>query len=166
MNIVDIVILVLFIPAIIRGIMKGFVQQAAALAGLVLSIWAAFRFSEPVYQWLTPYIEASEGVLHVVAFAVILIVVIIVTALIGRLLAKVLKFALLGWLDKLLGIVFALLVAFLLIGIVIVLMDSFNARFGLLNNDMFTGSVLYNGIKDIMYKVFPYLKDLLVTTAQ
>ena len=41
MNTLDIVILLLFIPGIIRGITKGFLEQAISLAGIVLSVYRA-----------------------------------------------------------------------------------------------------------------------------
>ena len=45
MNTLDIVILLLFIPGIIRGLSKGFLEQAISLAGVVLSVYLAYRFS-------------------------------------------------------------------------------------------------------------------------
>ena len=50
----DIILLCCFIPGIIRGLSKGFLEQALALAGIVLSVWAAFHFSALVCTWLKP----------------------------------------------------------------------------------------------------------------
>ena len=161
MNLVDIVILILFVPAIIRGVSKGFVQQAMALAALVLSIWAAFRFYQPLFAWLRPYISVEDAVLKVIAFALILIAVIVATNLIARLLTKILHFALLGWLDKLLGIVFALGIALIIVGLLIVAMHTVNYRFHLVESPLFSESVLYNAILDAAYTLFPSLKNFL-----
>ena len=71
----DIILLCCFIPGIIRGLSKGFLEQALALAGIVLSVWAAFHFSSLVCTWLKPYVNVSETTLNVISFALILIVI-------------------------------------------------------------------------------------------
>jgi len=156
----DIILLVCFLPGIIRGLSKGFLEQALALVGIVLSVWAAFRFSSLVCTWIKPYLEVSETVLSVISFALILVVVALVAILVGKLLTKLLELAMLGWLDKVLGLVLALAVNALAIGVVIVLFDTLNLKFGFVKPEVLDGSVVYTALKDLSYLVFPYLKEL------
>ena len=158
----DIIILICFLPAVISGIMKGFIQQVVALVSLLLGAWLAFKFSNVVGEWLQPYFEVSETVMHVISFAVIMVAVVLVLFVIGKVLTGVTRLVMLGWLDRLLGLVFALLIAGLLIGIGIVLFDTLNAKVELVDNAILDESVLYSPIKDIAYMVFPYLKELLL----
>ena len=113
----DIILLCCFIPGIIRGLSKGFLEQALALAGIVVSVWAAFKFSTLVCTWLKPYLNISETTLNIVSFALILIVISLLVVLVAKLLTKVAELAMLGWLDKTLGLVFALAVNALVIGV-------------------------------------------------
>lgn len=154
----DIILLICFIPGIIRGISKGFLEQALSLAGIVLSVWAAFRFSALVCGWLKPYLSLSETTLNVVAFALILIAVSIVVLLVAKLLTKVLEMSMLGWLDKILGLVFALVVNALLLGVFVILFDTLNLKFGFVKPEVLDGSVVYTTLRDFCYLVFPYLK--------
>jgi membrane protein required for colicin V production len=156
----DIILLICFLPGIIRGLSKGFLEQALALVGIVLSVWAAFRFSSLVCTWIKPYLEVSETVLSVISFALILVVVALVAILVGKLLTKLLELAMLGWLDKVLGLVLALAVNALAIGVVIVLFDTLNLKFGFVKPEVLDGSVVYTALKDLSYLVFPYLKEL------
>ena len=156
----NIILLVCFLPGIIRGLSKGFLEQALALVGIVLSVWAAFRFSSLVCTWIKPYLEVSETVLSVISFALILVVVALVAILVGKLLTKLLELAMLGWLDKVLGLVLALAVNALAIGVVIVLFDTLNLKFGFVKPEVLDGSVVYTALKDLSYLVFPYLKEL------
>jgi membrane protein required for colicin V production len=156
----DIILLVCFLPGIIRGLSKGFLEQALALVGIVLSVWAAFRFSSLVCTWIKPYLEVSETVLSVISFALILVIVALVAILVGKLLTKLLELAMLGWLDKVLGLVLALAVNALAIGVVIVLFDTLNLKFGFVKPEVLDGSVVYTALKDLSYLVFPYLKEL------
>ena len=154
----DIILLICFIPGIIRGISKGFLEQALSLVGIVLSVWAAFKFSALVCGWLKPYLSLSETTLNVVAFALILIAVCIVVLLVAKLLTKVLEMSMLGWLDKILGLVFALVVNALLLGVFIILFDTLNLKFGFVKPEVLDGSIVYTTLRDFCYLVFPYLK--------
>lgn len=158
----DIIILLCFLPAIISGITKGFIEQAVALVSLILGAWLAFKFSSVVGDWLQPYFEISETVLHVISFAVIMVAVVLVLFVLGKILTGVTKLVMLGWLNWILGVVFALLKAGLFIGICIVLFDTLNVKFELVDNAVLDESVLYAPIRDIAYTVFPYLKELLL----
>ena len=154
----DIILLICFIPGIIRGISKGFLEQALSLVGIVLSVWAAFKFSALVCGWLKPYLSLSETTLNVVAFALILVAVCLVVLIVAKLLTKVLEMSMLGWLDKILGLVFALVVNALLLGVFIILFDTLNLKFGFVKPEVLDGSVVYTTLRDFCYLVFPYLK--------
>lgn len=158
----DIIILICFLPAIISGIMKGFIEQAIALVSLILGAWLAFKFSTVVSGWLQPYFEVSETVLNVISFAVIMVAVVLVLFVLSKILTGVTKLVMLGWLDRLLGLVFALLKAGLLIGIAIILFDTLNVKFEFVEEKVLDESVLYAPIRDIAYVLFPYLKELLL----
>ena len=158
----DIIILICFLPAVISGIMKGFIEQAIALVSLILGAWLAFKFSTVVSGWLQPYFEVSETVLNVISFAVIMVAVVLVLFVLSKILTGVTKLVMLGWLDRLLGLVFALLKAGLLIGIGIILFDTLNVKFEFVEEQVLDESVLYAPIRDIAYVVFPYLKELLL----
>ena len=157
----DIILLVCFIPGIIRGLSKGFLEQALALVGIVLSVWAAFHFSSLVCTWLKPYLEVSETVLNVIAFALILVAISLAVLLVARLLTKVVELAMLGWLNKVLGLAFAVAVNALVIGIFIILFDTLNVKFGFVKPEVLDKSVVYTTLRDLCYLVFPYLKQLL-----
>ena len=154
----DIILLICFIPGIIRGISKGFLEQALSLAGIVLGVWAAFKFSALVCGWLKPYLSLSDTTLNVVAFALILIAVSIVVLLVAKLLTKVLEMSMLGWLDKILGLAFALVVNGLLLGVFIILFDTLNLKFGFVKPEVLDASIVYTTLRDLSCLVFPYLK--------
>ena len=154
----DIILLICFIPGIIRGLSKGFLEQALSLGGIFLSVWAAFKFSTVVCGWLKPYLSLSETTLSVVAFALILVAVCLAVLIVAKLLTKVLEMSMLGWLDKVLGLAFALVVNALLLGVFIILFDTLNLKFGFVKPEVLDESVVYTTLRDLCYLVFPYLK--------
>ena len=161
MNILDAIILICLIPALIQGLRKGFISQAISIVSVIVGIWASARFANLVADWVAQYITASEQVIKVVAFALILVVVFIVLGLLGRLLEKILNFAFLGWVNKLLGVIFSLLKAFLIIGLVILAFNSLNNALELVKPEVTDDSVLYNPMKNLANSIFPYIKNML-----
>lgn len=166
MNIIDIFLLVCFVPGIVMGISKGFMVQACTLVGFVASVWCAWKFASMLSGILTPHVDFSPAVVNTISFALILIFVAIAFALLGKLLAKLMKVVLLGWLDKLLGIILASLVTLCILGVIIFVFDSLDSQWHIIKSDILQDSVLYQGIKNIALIFFPYLKQLITAGSQ
>ena len=124
MAILDIVILLCFIPAIVSGISKGFVKQVIDFVAILLAAWAAFRFSTMLSEWLGTYVTLDPTVLKVICFVLIAIVVALILNLIGVLITKALQKLSLGFFNRLLGLVFGVLKVGLIIGLVILLFET------------------------------------------
>lgn len=160
MNILDIVLLVCLIPAVIQGLRKGFIAQVVAIISLVLGGWLAYRFTSVVTEWLGQWISASGPALDIIAFILIFAIVVTVLFLLGKILETSIKIILLGWLNRLLGLVFALFKYVLIIGLLVILFDSVNSRFDLVSDEYLDSSFMYSGIRSLSWSVFPYLKSL------
>ena len=160
MTIVDIILLVCFVPGIIRGISKGFMVQACNLVGFVASVWCAWRFAVMLGAYLAPHFNLSPALTNTIAFAIILLIIAILFSLLGKLLRKLMKVIMLGWLDKLLGVLLALLVTLAILGVVILIFNSLDTHWHIIKSDILEKSAVYQGIKDIALAVFPYLKQL------
>jgi len=162
MSTIDIIILICFVPALVRGLRKGFTDQLISLVSIILGAWMSFKFANMVSVLLMGYFpNASERVLYVAAFVLILVVVILVLKLLGNLLEKLWKFAMLGWLDKLLGLALSLLKAAIVVGLVILLFDTVNEKLEIVKEDSLVESMFYGPLKDFAYVIFPYLKQLI-----
>lgn len=162
MNALDIALLIVLIPALVRGVTKGFLEQAVSLAGVVLSVYLAFKFSGAVCEKLKEYITVSETVLNVIGFVVVLLGVLLIVLVIAKLVTGVAEMASLGWLNRALGLVFALATAVLVLSILVILFETLNVKFELVKSPILQESVLYPLLKDLGYFVFPYLKQLLM----
>lgn len=160
MSILDIILLICFIPALIQGLKKGFISQVISIVSLIAGVWMSFEFSTAVSAWLAQYVEASEKLLKIASFAIILIGVFIILGIVGKSLEGILKFVMLGWLNRLLGVVFAFIKTGLVIGIVIILFNSLNNSLNLVSEETLAQSVLYPPLKDMAYTIFPYLKEI------
>ena len=160
MNTLDIFILILFVPGIVRGLSKGFVEQTLSLLGIILSVYMAYHYHGSVYTWLSAHFEISQTVLHIVGFAIVLAGVLIVILLLANLITTVVEKASLGWLNRSLGVVLSIIVTALVLSIIILLFNMVNVKFGLVKSPILQDSLLYGALKDLGNTIFPYLKGL------
>ena len=161
MNVLDIILLLCLIPAVVQGFTKGFIAQLFSLAALGAGAWAAYHFSWTATHWLLRHIEVSAAVLHAILFAVILVTAFYLFNYLGLAVRKIVRLVLTGWIDRLLGIFFALLKTSLVIGLLILLFNAVNARFQFVPAEVLDDSILYTALRDITYAVFPYFKEML-----
>lgn len=166
MNILDIIILICLVPAIIQGIRKGFVSQVVSTVSLFVGIWLACKYSNAVGSWLGGFINsASEQALNITGFIIILLAACLILLLVSKLLEGLLNLITLGWLNKLLGVAFAIVKCILILGAISFIFENLNSTFDLVSKEYIADSALYGTVKDIADIVFPYAKSLVTNAA-
>ena len=161
MNILDIILLLCFIPAVISGLRKGFIAQVIAIISLVLGVWLSVKFAVLAGRWLGQWIETSPQLLNGIAFALIFIIVVFALFALGKILEKTIKIIMLGWLNRLLGVLFSMLKCILILGFICIVFESINTRYGIVPASYLDSSLLYGPFRDIAISVFPYFKELI-----
>lgn len=160
LNIIDIIILALFIPAIWVGISKGLVRQIAGLAALILGVWGAYYFSDFVANKLKPFLDVDQSTLSLISFIGVFLIILIAVILIGRAAEGIIKITLLTWIDRLLGIFFSILKTAFILSLIIYLLNSINEIWDFLPKEKLSNSEVYKFISRIAPSVFPYIKNL------
>lgn len=162
MNILDIIILVLLVPGVIVGMVKGFIEQAMGIIGLALGVYLSSRFTPVAGGWITQLFPAIEGKgVNIVAFIVILIVVMLLITLAGKVLSRVFKIALLGWADSILGGVFALVKYVIVFALIVCLFNSINGIFQFVDHSSLAESHLWMALERVSSSILPYLHGVL-----
>lgn len=165
MGTLDIILLICFIPAVISGIMRGFVRQVVAVAALVIGAILAVRFSGVISEWLAQYLQMEMSLIRIISFLIIVVVAVLLLNLVGRLLEKVVKISMLGWLDKILGVVVALFLTAMILGILIISFESLNSQWEIVKPEVTESSPVYSLIKNFATQVIPGLKKLIIHDA-
>lgn len=114
MSLLDISILTVLGLGGLRGLLRGLIKEAAALTALVLGGWLAFRFHEKAAVLL--YGMVPVPVARMIAFVVLLVLVGLAAHLIGNLLTKLIRLALLGWVNRLGGLILGTIEGALVLG--------------------------------------------------
>jgi len=167
MNTLDIILLILFIPGIIRGLSKGFVEQGASLLAIFLSAYLASRFYGAVGEIIAPWTGLEGSALSIVSFILVLIVAALLMIILAKVLTKLIEMATLGWLNRIFGLVLSILVTALVLGLLINVFESLNEKLEIVKDSkMIAESVIYPLLKDFTTLAFPFLKELFAPAAE
>ncbi len=112
MNLLDIVILVVVVITTFLGLRIGIIKAVLSLAGVIVGVILAGYYYAPLAERLT-FIPQSS-VAEVVAFAIILIGVMVIAGVLARLVRWAASAVMLGWIDRLGGAVFGLVLGAIL----------------------------------------------------
>lgn len=159
MNTIDIIILVLLVPAIYKGVTTGFIKQATGIIGILLGIYFAKEFADLVATYLHNWISADPAIVRILAFALIMIVVLFALNLVGKLVEKIFQLVMMGWLNRLLGIVFAMGTTVIVLSMLASLVVYTNENwFSLIPQETLAESKLFGILTDIYNNILPFLK--------
>ena len=157
----DIVIALILLIGAISGLRKGFIVQLFSIGAIILSAWLSYTFSSAFSEWLASYIHAEGFWLNIISFLLIFIGIGILCRLLSKLVEKIFKFAMFGWLNRLLGAIFSVTKYALVLGLAVVLFNAVNSRFTWVEEEKLAESKMYTLIKEGAYTIFPYFEGLL-----
>lgn len=103
--IIDIAFVILMILAVFKGLRKGLVLGIFSLLAFIIGLAAALKLSVVVAGYLKNSAGGLSKWLPLISFMLVFIGVILLVNILGRLIKKTLRFAMLGWLDSLGGMV-------------------------------------------------------------
>lgn len=167
MNTLDIILLLLFIPGIVRGLSKGVLEQGVSLVGIVLGALLAYKYYAAVGAWLGGFWEVSETVLNILGFAFILLLSLTVVMLLAKLFTKLADMASLGWINRVLGLVLSILITAFVLGILIMVFEALNGQFEFVKDSkLLEESVVYPILRDFTQTVMPFLKQVIAPAAE
>jgi len=116
---VDFIAIGLIILAIIKGFQRGLVVAIFSLFAFIIGLAAALKLSTVVASYLGANTTVSQRWLPILAFAVVFFIVVLLVRLGAKIIEGGLRMAMLGWVNKLGGVVFYLLLYFFIFSIVL-----------------------------------------------
>ncbi len=124
MNLLDIIAIATMIILVLKGIFRGFIREIASFVGIVMGIWMAYVFHPRMAEYLKGYVPSGPH-LSLFSFMVILTGAILICNFLGWFFKLLLKKALFGWADRLLGAGFAAIKGTVFIYLSIILLTFF-----------------------------------------
>ena len=102
--IIDLIYAVLLIVAIFKGIRRGFIIAIFSVLAFVIGLAAAMKLSTVVASYMDSNTNISAKWLPFISFLIVFFVVVLLVRMVAKLIEKSVEFALLGWVNRLLGI--------------------------------------------------------------
>lgn len=158
MNYLDIIILAIVSWSLFRGFKNGLFIEIASVAALILGIWGSIRFSGFTETRLVEYFDLQTQHLGLIAFIVTFIVIVVLVHFLANALDKLLKAVALGFVVRILGMVFAVLKAVLIMSIALVVLSSIDRNSKLITTEQKQESILYNTVADFAPMLFPIIE--------
>ena len=161
--IIDIIFLILVLLAAIRGISRGLIVAIFSFLAIIIGVAAAMKLSYIVANWLQHSFNINSKWLPVLSFLIVLIGVIFLVRWIANSIQSAIKFAMLGWLNKLGGIILYLFIYLFVYSILLFYLTKMN----FIKTETIAASRTYALIEpfgpkaiDIVGKIIPVFKNI------
>jgi membrane protein required for colicin V production len=158
MNFLDIIILIPVAIFVFKGLKNGLIIEVASLAALFLGIYAGIYLSDFVSELLIKHLGLNANYTSAVAFILIFIAVLILMRIIAKAIEKVIDLTALGFINKLLGAVFAVLKVMFLLSLVFYVINKFDSNEKLITPTAKTKSLLYKPVSGLAPLAIPKIK--------
>lgn len=159
-NYLDIILLIPLLWAAYKGFTKGLIIEVASLLGLIMAVFCSVKFSGFLAEWAKAKFEIETDFLPIVCFIILFFATLLAIMGLAKLLEKVVNIAALGIPNKILGAAFSMVKALFIIGVFIVITETFDKTFDFLPNETKENSMVYQQLlKGIKY-IMPFLKEI------
>ena len=116
---IDTVLAVLLIIAIFKGFSKGLIVAVFSLLAFMIGLAAAVKLSAVVAGYIGDTVSVSEKWLPFVSFIIVFLVVVIIVRIGAKIIEKTVQVAMMGWLNRLGGMLFYALIYVIIYSIVL-----------------------------------------------
>lgn len=157
MNWLDLVIIIFLAGGVFSGFRNGFVGEVASLAGLILGIWGAVKFS----WWTGDLLEGlglTFSMMPVISFIVTFLIIVIFMQILAGIVNRLLEAIALNWINRIAGMVAGLFKAALFCSVLLLVLDGISDRHPLISEETRTGSMLYEPVSEMVPTLLPFLK--------
>ncbi|PCH93090.1 MAG: colicin V production protein [Bacteroidetes bacterium] len=160
MSYIDIVIIIPILWGLYRGFVKGLVIQIASLISLILGIYIGVKFSDIASSLLENNFTMDKQYLGIISFVVTFLVVVVGIHFIAKLLEKIINMVAMGIFNKLLGSLLGAAKYGLIISVLLLIINSIDAKLDIVSESEKRKSVLYAPMLRIVPAIIPSIKDL------
>jgi membrane protein required for colicin V production len=105
-SIFDLAFFTALLIAVISGFIKGFVRQLLGLVGIFAGTYCAYILSLKLSEWWHGHFNVDIKVTQIVIFIIVASIIYVLVIWLAILLGKLLKMAMLSWINRLFGILF------------------------------------------------------------
>lgn len=161
--IIDILFFIFMIMAVIKGYNRGLIVALFSILAFIIGIAAAMKLSAVVANNLKESISVSSQWLPIISFIVVFIIVVLLVRLGAKLIEKTFRVVLLGWVNKLSGVLLFAVLYTIILSIILFYAKKMN----IIKHETIVQSATYNYIEpwgpkviDGFGKIIPLFKNM------
>lgn len=156
---IDLLFIIIFALAGIAGFRKGFIAQAVMLVALLLGLWAAIHLADVVTYQVLHQQPMEHSTARLVALTVIFASVVLLVYFAGKFARRILQLTLLGWLDRLLGLLLSIFKTALLLSVLLTILGSSHLAERLVDPTIQQRSLFYGPVQRLAPAIYPRLRS-------
>ena len=154
---VDVVCLVLLIMAIFKGLRNGLIIGIFSFLAFIIGLAAALKLSAVAAEYIGSNTNIGHRWIPFLAFVAVFLIVVFLVRLGAKALEGVIQIAMLGWLNKIGGVLLYAFIYFFVFSIIVFYVDQLN----LIKEETLEASFAYPYIKPLAPKVIDTLGYIL-----
>lgn len=156
---IDVVLLIIIAWFAHKGFRNGFIVELTTLLAIVLAIWGALKYGIFISALLKEHLGLEGSYLPFLSFIITFLIIVFIVSFIGRIITKALTFAQLGILNRILGLLFALLKIGIILSLAVNGLDRIN-RFGpFISKETINNSYLYQPLNGFAHKIYKFSNE-------
>lgn len=159
----DIIAMALVVLAVFKGLRKGFIVAVFSFFAFFIGLAAALKLSAVAAAYIGEAVSVSQRWLPFVAFFLVFLVVVLLIRLGAILVEKISGIIIPGWINRVGGILFYLLIYFFIFSIFVF----YAAQLGILKPDVIESSTACKiagpfapGLIDALGRIFPIFSEM------
>ena len=159
MNTLDIILLAATGIGMIYGFKTGLVKQLTLGAGVIIGLLQATIFYQQAGIWINELSGWDSWICNSLGFLAILLAIAIAVNFIGLLLRWLLRIILLGWIDRILGAVFSIFIAIIIVAFGVKISNSLFPDNKITGQTSQEDSLLYKEVAEITFTIIEEVKE-------
>jgi membrane protein required for colicin V production len=159
----DIIFAILIVFAILKGYQRGLIIGIFSFLGIMIGLAAAIKLSAVVARKIGPAVNVSDKWLPVISFIIVFVIVLLLVRLGANMLHKTIEIAMLGWVNKLGGILFYAAIYIIVYSIILF----YAVRLELISQETIDNSATYSFVQpwgpkviDSFAAIVPIFRDM------
>lgn len=157
MSLFDLAILLILVFFSFQGFRNGLVKEVLTLSGLVVALFVALYYMDPLAGWISGVVDLSEEGASVLSATLLFTAVFLIALITAHLIRKFLEVIHLNLLNRLLGLIFGGVKSALAISLVLILLAGWNFP----GEEVRQDSLIYSYILNLGPMLFERLETLL-----
>jgi membrane protein required for colicin V production len=161
--ILDLIFIIILVLAIFKGYRRGLIVGIFSFLAIIIGLAAAIKLSTIVAGYIGKAVNVSDQWLPIISFAVVFMLVVLLVRLGANLIERTIEIAMLGWINKLGGILLYAALYITVFSIVIFYAEQVH----LIKQQTIEKSVSYSFVQpwgpkaiNVLGSVIPWFKDM------